>query len=322
MGLKINDRIFVAGHKGMVGSSILRILKKKGYKNLVTVNKKKLDLENQAQVNNFFKKNKIDFIFLCAAKVGGIYANDYFPAEFILKNILIQTNVINAAHKNKINKIIFLGSSCIYPREDLRKIREDDILTGKLEMTNEPYAVAKISGIKMCESFNRQYNTDYRSLMPTNMFGPGDNYHKLNSHVMAALIRKFIIAYRKKHKFVVVWGSGKPKREFLYIDDFASASIYLAKMSKKKYHSFVPERLNLVNIGYGKDFTIKHIAELIKKYVGYKGKIVFDKTKKDGVQKKLLDNRLIRKLGWKPNEKFETALKNYIINIRDKIIFD
>ena len=322
MGLKINDRIFVAGHKGMVGSSILRILKKKGYKNLVTVNKKKLDLENQAQVNNFFKKNKIDFIFLCAAKVGGIYANDYFPAEFILKNILIQTNVINAAHKNKINKIIFLGSSCIYPREDLRKIREDDILTGKLEMTNEPYAVAKISGIKMCESFNRQYNTDYRSLMPTNMFGPGDNYHKLNSHVMAALIRKFIIAYRKKHKSVVVWGSGKPKREFLYIDDFASASIYLAKMSKKKYHSFVPERLNLVNIGYGKDFTIKHIAELIKKYVGYKGKIVFDKTKKDGVQKKLLDNRLIRKLGWKPNEKFETALKNYIINIRDKIIFD
>jgi GDP-L-fucose synthase len=322
MGLKISDRIFVAGHKGMVGSSILRLLKKKGYKNLITVSKKKLNLENQSQVNNFFKKNKIDFIFLCAAKVGGIYANDNLPAEFILKNILIQTNIINAAHKNKINKLIFLGSSCIYPRQDFRKIREIDILTGKLEMTNEPYAVAKISGIKMCESFNRQYNTDYRSLMPTNMFGPGDNYHKLNSHVMAALIRKFIIAYRKKHKSVVVWGSGKPKREFLYIDDFASASIYLAKMSKRKYHSFVPERLNLVNIGYGKDFTIKHIAELIKKYVGYKGKIVFDKTKKDGVQKKLLDNRLIRKLGWKPKEKFETALKNYIVNIRDKIIFD
>ena len=235
MSLKINDRIFVAGHKGMVGSSILRTLKKKGYKNIITVNKKKLNLESQKEVNNFFKKKKIDFIFLCAAKVGGIYANDYFPADFILKNILIQTNVINAAHKNKIKKLIFLGSSCIYPREDTRKIREDDILTGKLEMTNEPYAVAKISGIKMCESFNRQYNTDYRSLMPTNMFGPGDNYHKMNSHVMAALIRKFIIAYRKKYKTVTVWGSGKPKREFLYIDDFASATIYLAKMSKRKY---------------------------------------------------------------------------------------
>lgn len=322
MNLKKTDKIFLAGHNGMVGSAILKELRKDGFKNIIVSDKKKLNLESQKKVENFFKKNKIDFVFMCAAKVGGIYANDYYPADFISKNLLIQTNVINSAFNHKIKKLIFLGSSCIYPREDQRKIKESDILSGKLEMTNEPYAIAKIAGIKMCESFNRQYNTDYRSLMPTNMFGPGDNYHETNSHVMAALIRKFIIAKRQNYNSVIVWGSGKPKREFLYVEEFAAAAIYLAKMSKKRYHKYVPERLNIVNVGYGKDYTIKHIAELIKKFSGYNGKIVFDTTKKDGVKKKLLNNELIRKLGWKPKNKFEDTLRNYISKIKDEIVFD
>ncbi len=319
---KKNDRIFVAGHKGMVGSAIFRKLQNDGYKNIIISEKKKLNLENQYQVNIFFKQNKLDYVFLCAAKVGGIQANDIFPADFITKNLLIQTNVINAAFQNKVKKLIFLGSSCIYPIEDKKRISENNILTGKLEMTNEPYAVAKIAGIKMCESFNRQYNTDYRSLMPTNLFGPGDNYHKTNSHVMASLIRKFIIAKRKNHKSVTVWGSGKPRREFLFVDDFASSAVYFAKMSKSKYYKYVPQRTNIVNIGYGTDFSIKEVAELIKKIIGYKGKIIFDRSKKDGVKRKLLNIGLMKKLGRKPNKNFEKNLKDYINSIKHKIIFD
>ena len=219
MSIKKNDVIFVAGHNGMVGSAILRLLKKKKFKKIVTADKSSLDLTNQKKVNNFFNKKKIKIIFLCAAKVGGIYANNTYPAEFIYKNIMIQSNIINAAFNNKINKILFLGSSCVYPVITNRKIKEEDLLTNKLEMTNEPYSIAKISGIKMCESYNRQYNTDYRSLMPTNLFGPGDNFHPENSHVIAGLIRKFISAKKNNHKQVVAWGTGSPKREFLYSDD-------------------------------------------------------------------------------------------------------
>ena len=321
MNLKKTDKIFVAGHNGMAGSSILRELKKNGFKNIITSNKKNLNLEDQTQVTKFFKRKKINFVFLCAAKVGGIYANDNYPADFISKNLIIQSNVIDAAFKSKIKKLIFLGSSCVYPRISNRKIKEADLLSNKLELTNEPYAVAKISGIKMCESYNRQHNTDFRSLMPTNMFGPGDNFHPMNSHVMAALIRKFIIAKRNNDKSVIVWGTGKPRREFLYVDDFANATIYLAKMNKKKYYSYVKERLSHINIGYGKDYTIKKIAEMIKQATNFQGKIIYDKSKKDGVKKKLLDNKLIRSMGWKPKYKFEYILFNYIETIKDTIIF-
>ena len=321
MNLKKKDKIFVAGHNGMAGSAIIRGLRKHGYENIITINRNQLDLEVQSKVNNFFKKNKITFVFLCAAKVGGIYANDNYPADFIAKNLSIQSNIIDAAFKNTIKKLIFLGSSCVYPRISNRKIKESDLLTNKLELTNEPYAVAKISGIKMCESYNRQYNTDYRSLMPTNMFGPGDNYHPMNSHVMAALIRKFIIAKRKNQKSVVVWGTGRPKREFLYVDDFADAAVYLAKMSKKKYSSYINERLSHINIGYGRDYSIKTIANMIKKSTGFNGKIVYDKSKKDGVKKKLLDNKLIRSMGWKPKHKLEKILNNYILSIKNNINF-
>ena len=302
MNLKKKDKIFVAGHNGMAGSAIIRGLRKHGYENIITINRNQLDLEVQSKVNNFFKKNKITFVFLCAAKVGGIYANDNYPADFIAKNLSIQSNIIDAAFKNKIKKLIFLGSSCVYPRISNRKIKESDLLTNKLELTNEPYAVAKISGIKMCESYNRQYNTDY-------------------SHVMAALIRKFIIAKRKNQKSVVVWGTGRPKREFLYVDDFADAAVYLAKMSKKKYSSYINERLSHINIGYGRDYSIKTIANMIRKSTGFNGKIVYDKSKKDGVKKKLLDNKLIRSMGWKPKHKLEKILNNYILSIKNNINF-
>jgi GDP-L-fucose synthase len=312
MSIKKGDVIFVAGHNGMVGSAILRLLKKKNFKKIITVNKSSLDLTDQKEVYNFFKKKKINIIFLCAAKVGGIYANNTYPGEFIYKNIMIQSNIINAAFKNKINKILFLGSSCVYPVITTRKIKEEDLLTGKLEMTNEPYSIAKISGIKMCESYNRQYNTDYRSLMPTNLFGPGDNFHPENSHVIAGLIRKFILAKKNNHKQVVAWGTGKPKREFLYVDDLADAAFYIANLNKKKYLKITHPRISHINIGYGKDYSIKSITKIMADALKYKGKIIFDKSKNDGVKKKLLDSKKIFSLGWKPRFEFKKTLRKYI----------
>jgi len=312
MSIKKNDVIFVAGHKGMVGSAILKLLKKKKFKKIVTVNKSSLDLTDQRKVNNFFKKKKIKMIFLCAAKVGGIYANNTYPAEFIYKNIMIQSNIINAAFNNKINKILFLGSSCVYPVITRRKIKEEDLLTNKLELTNEPYAIAKISGIKMCESYNRQFNTDYRSLMPSNLFGPGDNFHPKNSHVIAGLIRKFILAKKNNYKHVVAWGTGSPKREFLYVDDLAEAALYIANLNKKKYFKITHPRVSHINIGYGKDYSIKYVTKIMAKALNYKGKIIFDKSKSDGVKKKLLDNKKIFSLGWKPRFEFKKTLTKYI----------
>ena len=315
MNLKKNDKIFLAGHNGMVGSAILRALIKKGYKNIITKEKKKLNLENQKDVNSFFKKEKIDFVFLAAAKVGGIYANNVYPADFITQNLLIQTHVIKAAHSFGVKKMLFIGSSCVYPVITNRKIRENDLLSNKLEPTNEPYALAKIAGIKMCESFNRQHDTDYRSIMPTNLFGPGDNFHPTNSHVMAALIRKFIIAKKNNLQSVDVWGTGNPRREFLYVDDMADAALLISNMDKTKYKKITNTRISHINIGSGKDYSIKQIANLISKSVNFKGKIKFDLSKEDGVQRKLLSGKILRSLQWKPKYSFEKKLDTYIKKI-------
>jgi GDP-L-fucose synthase len=312
MNLKKNDKIFLAGHNGMVGSAILRALRKKGYKNIITKEKKKLNLENQKDVNNFFKKEKIDFVFLAAAKVGGIYANNVYPADFITQNLLIQTHVIKAAHSFGVKKMLFIGSSCVYPVITSRKIKENDLLTDRLEPTNEPYALAKIAGIKMCESFNRQYGTDYRSIMPTNLFGPGDNFHPTNSHVMAALIRKFIIAKKNNLQIVDVWGTGNPRREFLYIDDMADVALLISKLTKEKYKKITKERTSHINVGSGKDYSIKQIANLISKSVNFKGKIRFDLSKEDGVKRKLLSGKILKNLGWKSKYSFEKKLNSYI----------
>jgi GDP-L-fucose synthase len=312
MNFNKNSKIYIAGHQGMVGSAILRILKRNNYKNILTKTRKDLDLTNQRKVQNFFQKNKINFVFLCAAKVGGIYANNQYPADFITENLMIQTNVISAAYKTGVKNLIFLGSSCVYPKIVNQKITENDLLSGKLELTNEPYAIAKIAGIKMCESFNRQYKLNYRSIMPTNLFGPGDNFHPKNSHVMAALIRKFIFAKKSKAKKVIVWGTGIPKREFLYVDDLAEAILMIAKLSKKKYKKITTPRLSHINVGYGKDYSIKEIANLIANSLNYKGKIVYDKSQKDGVKRKILNNKIMNNLGWKPKYRFEEKLDTYI----------
>ena len=315
MNLKKNDKIFLAGHNGMVGSAILRTLIKKGYKNIIIKEKKKLNLENQKDVNNFFKKEKINFVFLAAAKVGGIHANNTYPADFITQNLLIQTHVIKAAHSFGVKKMLFIGSSCVYPVITNRKIKENDLLTDRLEPTNEPYALAKIAGIKMCESFNRQYGTDYRSIMPTNLFGPGDNFHPTNSHVMAALIRKFIIAKKNNLRSVDVWGTGNPRREFLYIDDMADAALLISNMDKKKYKKITNTRISHINIGSGKDYSIKQIANLISKSVNFNGEIRFDLSKEDGVYSKLLSGKILRSLQWKPKYSFEKKLDTYIKEI-------
>ena len=303
---KKNDRIFVAGHKGMVGSAIFRKLQNDGYKNIIISEKKKLNLENQYQVNIFFKQNKLDYVFLCAAKVGGIQANDIFPADFITKNLLIQTNVINAAFQNKVKKLIFLGSSCIYPKLTTQPMREDALLSGVLEPTNEPYAIAKISGIKMCESYNRQYGRDYRSVMPTNLYGPGDNFHPQNSHVVPALIRRFHEAKLNDRAEVVVWGSGKPRRELLFVDDLAEASLLVHNLESQKIAASTLPMQSHINIGTGIDITIKELAEMIRELTGFAGKLTFDNNKPDGTPRKVLDVSVLKSLGYEP----KTALKD------------
>ena len=299
-----NTRIFVAGHKGMVGSALVRFLKKNKHYEIITIDKKYVDLTNQLEVQNFFEKQKIDQVYVAAAKVGGIYANNTFPADFIYQNIMIQTNIIHASFLNGIKKLLFLGSSCIYPKNSNQPMKEDYLLTGKLEPTNEPYAIAKIAGIKMCESYNRQYglshDIDYRSVMPTNLYGPGDNYHPQNSHVLPALIRRFHFAKIKKESTVTVWGTGSPKREFLYVDDMARACIQVMELEKSKFDQYSENSNSLINVGFGKDITIKELAVYIKEAVGYKGKIIFDKSKPDGTPRKLVDSNKIQEIGWKP----------------------
>ena len=295
----------------MVGSALYRLLRKKDVE-LITKSRKELDLLNQQDVKDFFKDSKVDQVYVAAAKVGGIHANNTYPAEFIYENLVIETNIIHNAFLSGVKKLLFLGSSCIYPRNANQPIEEKDLLTGKLELTNEPYAIAKIAGIKLCESYNRQYGkshgVDYRSILPTNLYGPGDNYHPENSHVIPALIYRFHYAKVNNQKTVTIWGSGNPKREFLYVDDMANASIYIMNINKKIYDSHKSPMCSHINVGSGKDLTIKELAETIKEVTGYKGKIDFDSTKPDGTSRKLLSSKVINTLGWHHNISLKDGL--------------
>ena len=291
-------KIFIAGHRGMVGSAICQQLQKQADVEIIIRTREELDLCDQPAVHEFMKSEKPDEVILAAAKVGGIHANNTYPAEFIYQNLQIQNNIIHAAHINDVQKLLFLGSSCIYPRQVQQPMREDALLTGVLEPTNEPYAIAKIAGIKMCESYNRQYGRDYRSVMPTNLYGPGDNYHPENSHVVPALIRRFHEAKINNQNEVVVWGSGTPKREFLFVDDMAKASLFVHNLDSKKLIGKINSMLSHINVGTGTDVTIKELAETIKEVVGFTGTLVFDRTKPDGTPRKLLDTALLKRLGF------------------------
>lgn len=323
---KFNTNIFVAGHNGMVGSAIVRALKSAGYKNILVRSRNELDLTNQAAVKNFFSENKIDQVYCAAAKVGGIYANNTFPAEFIYQNLIMEANLIHQAFISGVKKLLFLGSSCIYPKFAEQPMREESLLTSKLEETNEPYAVAKIAGIKMCESYNRQYGKeygiDYRSVMPTNLYGPNDNYHPLNSHVVPALIRKVHEAKINGDGQVYLWGTGTPKREFLHVDDMASAAIFVMELEKDRYDSHTTPMMSHLNVGYGSDITIKTLIDVIVKVVGYRGEIAFDATKPDGAPRKFMNSQKIFDLGWKPKISLEAGIKNayedFVVNVAEK----
>lgn len=303
------DKIYVAGHRGMVGSAIVRHLKVSGVKAIITRSRDELDLTDQAAVNLFFSKEKPTQVYLAAAKVGGIYANNAYPADFIYQNLMIQANVINAAHFNGVQKLLFLGSSCIYPKNVAQPMRESALLTGALEPTNEPYAIAKIAGIKLCESYNRQYGRDFRSLMPTNLYGPGDNYHPVNSHVIPALIRRFYEAKQSNAHSVTIWGSGEPRREFLYVDDMAAAAIHVMDLPQEAYASHTSPLLSHINVGFGYDITIRELATIIQKIAGFTGEVNFDTTRPDGPPQKLMDSSRLNELGWKPKINLEIGLQ-------------
>ena len=302
------SKIYVAGHRGLVGSAIMRQLDAMGYSNVLTRTHSELDLVNQAQVQAFFEKEKPEYVFLAAARVGGIHANNTYPAEFIYQNMMIEANIVDAAYRNGVEKLLFLGSSCIYPRAVAQPMREDALLTDILEPTNEPYALAKIAGIKLCESYNRQYGTDYRSVMPTNLYGEGDNFHPENSHVIPAVMRRFHEAKERGDTEVVVWGSGKPMREFLHVDDMASACLYVMNLDKETYEVNTQPMLSHINVGTGVDCTIREMAEIIKKVVGFEGELVFDSSKPDGSMRKLMDVSRLGAMGWKASIPFEEGL--------------
>jgi GDP-L-fucose synthase len=312
-------KIFIAGHRGMVGSALARLLQTQDVE-LVTKDKKELNLLNQRDVQSFFKYEKVDQVYLAAAKVGGIHANDTYPAEFIYENLMVQCNVIHNAFLSGVKKLLFLGSSCVYPKNTKQPMKEEELLTGKLEPTNEPYAIAKIAGIKMCESYNRQYGKsygiDYRCIMPTNLYGQGDNYHPENSHVIPGLIYRFHEAKIKNLDSVTIWGTGAPKRDFLYVDDMARASIYLMNTDKKIYNEQVSTVCSHINVGSGEELSIKEVAQIIKEIVGFKGKTNFDSSKPDGSPRKFLDNERINNLGFKPETSLRQGLlktyQNYI----------
>jgi GDP-L-fucose synthase len=300
--------IFVAGHRGMVGSAVVRRLQALGYDHIVTAPHGELDLTSQAAVRAFFQRQRIDRVVLAAAKVGGIHANNTYPAEFIYQNLMIQANVVHAAHEAGVQHLLFLGSSCIYPRLAEQPMREDALLTGTLEPTNEPYAIAKIAGIKLCESYNRQYGRDYRSVMPTNLYGPHDNFHPDNSHVIPALLRRFHEAVQTAAPEVVVWGSGSPKREFLHVDDMAAASVHVMELDRSLYESHTQPMLSHINVGTGVDCSIRELAETIARVTGFAGRVVFDATKPDGAPRKLMDVSRLRALGWAPSIPLERGL--------------
>ncbi|WP_332847827.1 GDP-L-fucose synthase [Massilia sp. S19_KUP03_FR1] len=302
-------RIYVAGHRGLVGSAIVRTLRARGYQHIVTRDHDALELTEQAAVRRFFDEERIDQVYLAAAKVGGIHANNTYPAEFIYDNLMVQANVAHEAWRHGVDKLLFLGSSCIYPRLAQQPIREEYLMNGALEPTNEPYAVAKIAGIKLCESYNRQYHTDFRSVMPTNLYGPGDNYHPDNSHVIPALVRRFHEARCSGAAQVAIWGSGQPRREFLYVDDMAQASVHVMELARADYASHTEPMHSHINVGSGTDITIAEVARLIAEVVGYQGAITFDASKPDGTPRKLLDVSRLTALGWRASTPLAVGLR-------------
>jgi GDP-L-fucose synthase len=307
---KATSRVFVAGHRGMVGSAIVRRLQARGCYEVVTADRERLDLTRQAEVEAFFESNRFDMVLLAAAKVGGIHANNVFPAEFICQNLLIEANVIDAAHRNDVQRLLFLGSSCIYPRNATQPIPESALLTGVLEPTNEPYAIAKIAGIKLCESYNRQYGRDYRSVMPTNLYGPGDNYHPENSHVIPALLRRFHEAVKFGTDELAIWGSGNPRREFMHVDDMASACIHVIELDEVAYAASTSPMLSHLNVGTGTDCTIRELAQMVARVTGFAGKLMFDASKPDGTPRKLMDVSRLASLGWTASIGLEEGLRS------------
>lgn len=313
-------RIFVAGHRGMVGSAIVRQLRSLGDVNVLTQSRKDLDLKNQQNVAEFFASHDIDEVIIAAAKVGGIHANSTYPADFIYDNLQIQNNIIHHSHLSGIQKLLFLGSTCIYPKHANQPIKEEELLTGSLEPTNEPYAIAKIAGIKMCESYNRQYGRDYRSVMPTNLYGPGDNFHPKDSHVMPALITRIHKAKVNNLKEVSIWGTGNPRREFLFVEDMAEAALYIHNLDIDKYQSITEASLSHINVGSGKDISIKELAEIICEVIGYHGELTFDLSKPDGTMQKLSSCEKLSHLGWKFNKPLLEGIKEtYMWYLDNKI---
>ncbi|NTW53991.1 MAG: GDP-L-fucose synthase [Chlorobaculum sp.] len=303
------SKIFVAGHNGMVGAAIVRALRENGCRNIVTCSHSELDLTDQHKVRTFFEKERPELVYLAAAKVGGIHANNTFPADFIYDNLMIAANVIHSAFTSGVERLLFLGSSCIYPKCIAQPMAEDALLTGTLEPTNEPYAIAKIAGIKLCESFNRQHGTDFRSVMPTNLYGPGDNYHPENSHVIPALIRRFHEAKQNREESVIVWGSGKPRREFLFVDDLASACLHVMQLDKAVYDANTLPMQSHINVGFGDDLSIRDVAELVARITGYRGNIIYDVSKPDGAPRKLMDSSKLQSLGWTAKVSLENGLE-------------
>ena len=303
------QRIFVGGHKGMVGSALVRQLENNGNVELITRSRVELNLLDQAAVHDFFKQENIEQVYLAAAKVGGIHANNTYPAEFIYENLMIEANIIHSAHMAGVQKLLFLGSSCIYPKMAAQPMKEDALLTGTLEPTNEPYAIAKIAGIKLCESYNRQYGRDYRSAMPTNLYGQNDNFHSENSHVIPAMMRRFHEAKEVGASEVVVWGSGKPMREFLHVDDMAAASVHVMNLNTATYEANTQSMMSHINVGTGVDCTIRELAEAMQRVVGFEGELVFDATKPDGTPRKLMDASRLKALGWGADIILEAGLQ-------------
>ncbi len=307
--MDLNDKIYIAGHLGLVGSAIVRQLEARGFTNLLMRTRKELDLTNQAVVQAFFKNEQPDYVIHAAGKVGGIHANNTYPADFIYQNIMMEANVINSAYENKVKRLLFLGSTCIYPKAVEQPMREDAILTDTLEPTNEPYALAKIAGIKLCESYNRQHDTDFRSVMPTNLYGINDNFHPKNSHVIPALMRRFHEAKMNNDTEVVVWGTGNAMREFLYVDDMAAASLFVLELDEQTYQANTKPMLSHINIGTGVDITIREMAETMKQVVGFEGELTFDITKPDGAPRKLIDVSRLSDIGWEYTTELKEGLK-------------
>ena len=306
----VDQCVFVAGHRGMVGSAIVRRLQALGYRNILTAGRDVVDLVDQQAVQRFFDERAIDQVYLAAARVGGIHANNTYPAEFIYQNLMIEANLVHAAHAHGVQRLLFLGSSCIYPKLAEQPMLEEALLTGVLEPTNEPYAIAKIAGIKLCESYNRQYGRDFRSVMPTNLYGPGDNYHPENSHVIPALLRRFHEAVQRGDREVVIWGSGTPRREFLHVDDMAAASVHVMELDEALLRDHTRPMLSHINVGTGEDCTIRELAETVARVTGFTGRLVFDTDKPDGAPRKLLDVSRLAALGWRPQIGLEEGLRD------------